>query len=120
MKTRVGLLSSLLRFDKPLNQILEPLAKFGWDSDQELVVLTRQQAADVLARYLKGELTASDVESWANALECRDDVGLEAGYQDLVREVVHELANPLLTRSLSAVTAKDWIQRLTTVPWNSG
>ena len=38
-------------------------------------------------------MTAEDVEEWANALECRDDVSFE---NEEVRNSIFELANPTL------------------------
>ena len=82
-------------------------------SDQELVILTRKHVTDTLERYLSGDLTFSDIDDWASALESRDDVGLEVGGEDLLREMIHELANPFLTRALSPFVAREWVQRLT-------
>jgi hypothetical protein len=110
--TRKQLLQSLLAFNAPVANVMEPLKKFGWDSETELVTLTRDDIASVLKRYLSSELSASDVEDWANALEIRDDVGYEVGYEDLLSDVVFDLANPALNGLLNLKVAQELIARL--------
>lgn len=113
MINRVELLHSLLRFDQPLSKILSLLKPFGWDSDRELVILERQHVAAILERYLTNELLPAQLEDWANALESREDIGSEQSFEDLLDEVIYELANPSLTRPLSKEIAKDWLKQLT-------
>ena len=110
---RVESLQSLLKLNQPLSQILPSLSTFGWDSDRELVTLERQHVITVLRRYLSGELSESCVEDWANAIEGREDVGAESGFENLLSEVIYRLANPLLTHSLSKGFAKDQLEQLT-------
>ena len=50
----------------------------------------------VLRRFETGEIGAAEVEEWANAIEIRDDIGFEAESDDVVRDVIHVLANPEL------------------------
>lgn len=60
---------------------------------------------DILARWSSGQMTAEDVEEWANAIECRDDVDFE---NEEVSEVISELANLALhaANSLDEVAAR--------------
>jgi hypothetical protein len=110
--SRINLLQSLVQFDRPLNKVLSDLNQIDWDSEQELVILKRDQIAIILQRYLKGDLQSTEVEDWANAIECREDIGYEEGYEDLLRDLVYELANPLLTRSLSPNIAENFLNSL--------
>lgn len=112
MMNRVDLLELLLQFAQPLSEIVSPLNTFGWDSDSALVILDRQQVASVLRRYLSGELSPSDVENWANAIEGREDVGYESGFEEVIDKVIYELANPLLTRPLSNDSGREWLTQL--------
>ena len=109
-KERSQLLQSLLKLDRPLEQILPPLNQLGWDSDEELATLHPQHLISILSRYLNGELSPVEVENWANAIECREDLDWES---EAISALIHELANPLLTRPLSEATAREWLQRLT-------
>lgn len=69
------------------------LAGAPWDS-QMLVVLRRAHVCDALNRLLAREWSTSEVEQWADLLEGRDDVGLEPGYEVLLKGVLFDLANP--------------------------
>jgi hypothetical protein len=66
------------------------LRKFGWDSNQELFILSSTHIDAILERYLNGELTAEEVTRWAECFEARDDVGFECAN---LQEVVFRLAN---------------------------
>ncbi len=66
----------------------------------------------VLSRYLALELSGEAVEDWANLVECRDETTfpLSAGVD--LREIIHELANPLLTRPLTGDTAAELVKAI--------
>ncbi|MCB2262904.1 MAG: hypothetical protein LGR52_08210 [Candidatus Thiosymbion ectosymbiont of Robbea hypermnestra] len=110
--TRKTLLTQLLVLSLPIETTLKALARFGWDSDQELSILKLDHIEDVLRRYLAGQLTANLVETWADAIEGREDIGMEERDEDFLREVIFELANPVLHRSLSEGYARSILSRL--------
>jgi hypothetical protein len=74
------------------------LRAYGWDANDELVLLTSADATRILERYFGGELTAKQVEHWAELVELRDDVGYEARWSDELRRLVFLLANQRSTR----------------------
>lgn len=113
MNARTTLIEQLIAFQRPVPEILVELGNFPWDSQDALADLTRANVVSVLERFFRREISADQVEQWANALEGREDVGYEGGNRSLVREVLHELANPVLTRALTPETAQEWIARLT-------
>ena len=113
---RVDWLKALLNFDRPLEEVTSGLVSFPWDSLEELAILNSDHFIEVLRRYLVGEVGSEQVETWANAIEGREDIGFDQDNRDLVREVLHELANPYLTRALSFEVARDWIERLSHPP----
>jgi hypothetical protein len=98
---RTATVTELVAFARPVADILQELAAFGWDSHQELTTLQPAHVEAVLNRFLSGELSATEVEDWANAIECRDDIGFDR----VAADAVDELANPLLTRSLTRQSA---------------
>src|SRR5919204_27436 len=104
---RTNWLHLLLSFEVPVDDALAALQRYPWDCD-ELVTLTPEHISRVLRRFLAGELTARDVEQWAAAVECRDDVAMS----ELVKEVVFDLANPSLQGELNDDRAKLEIARL--------
>ena len=114
LSKRSLLLKSLLSLDSDLPSIVSELNKTGWDSEEELVMLEGQHIISVLERYLNQTLSALDVEDWANAIECREDIAYEKHLETTLERAIEELANPLLTRPLSDRVAREWIQHLTT------
>ncbi|MBW4680325.1 MAG: hypothetical protein KME19_09440 [Microcoleus vaginatus WJT46-NPBG5] len=109
---RIELLDSLFQFNQPLSQILSLLSAFGRVSKSELLILKRQHIAGVLKRYVSDKLSATEVEDWANAIESREDIGYDPSCEDVLGEIIYELANPELTNSLSKAKAKHWIEQL--------
>lgn len=82
------------------------LAEFPWDAEFELAQLLPSHLCDVLRQFLIGVMSAQDVESWANAVEGRDDIAVSVGS---VQDALHELANPELTEPLTSARARHWI-----------
>ena len=103
------LLTDLIECTRDLSEICKELSQFGWDCDKDLIVLKKDHTLSILGRYLSKQLSGSDVEEWANAIEGREDVGFESG---ILRNLIHELANPMLTKPLSEYTAKRWILKI--------
>lgn len=73
---------------------------------------TRADALRLLRRYQRHELTAEDCQLWAEALEGRDDVGLEDGFEDMLEQFLFELATPELNKPLTARSAASWERTL--------
>jgi hypothetical protein len=111
-KFRLALVDSLLTMALPLADIAEQLAKLGWDYEGIGVRLTPDHFSNVLARYLRGEMSEVDVETWANLIEGRDDVEFDQSFEALVRDVLHELANPILTHPLDPARARHLVDIL--------
>lgn len=97
-----------------INDAVARLATFPWDSDTELVTLTRTDALRVLQRYRGNALTAAECRHWAESLEGRDDLGLDAGFEDPLKEFLFEIASPELTEPLTDELAARWEAALRT------
>ncbi|MFC3107577.1 hypothetical protein ACFQAT_01365 [Undibacterium arcticum] len=106
---RVLALKSLIDLRVALPIALAHLSEFEWECDETLAELKSTHIAGVLNRFLAGELNSPEVESWANAIECREDIRVPDA---LTREAVHELANPTLTTALTSLRAQWWLSRL--------
>ncbi|MCK4945423.1 MAG: hypothetical protein KAS59_04090 [Alphaproteobacteria bacterium] len=78
--------------------------------------MTRKNIISVLERYLHSELTAENVEDWANAVEIRDDIEFGIKNEETVLDAVYILANPVLEGSLPPEMARSLIERLRTEP----
>ena len=105
-------MQALVSFDRPLGDIHAALSQYPWDSEVELVLLSRTHIVSVLERFISGSLSAAEVEGWANAIEGRDDIGFETKSRELLKEAIQELANPALTHELTHDSAGILISRL--------
>lgn len=112
MNERKKALEALLGFEQPVELLRTALAAFSWDSDTELAFLSVGHAANILNRFVSGRAAAIEVENWANAVEGRDDIGFESPNEDMLRELVHELANPLLTQPLTRERAIELLKKM--------
>ena len=108
--TRSAQLNGLLAFDRPLAEALSAVSALGWDATDTSVTLAAHHIVNILKRFLAGQLTSTQVEAWANAVECREDIAYVSG--SLVGAALHELANPLLTCPLTEHTAHQLVARL--------
>jgi len=100
-------LQEVLDLVRPISEIGSDLAAFPWDCDAPLVKLDQSHIASVLTRFLSCQLSASEVEEWADAIECRDDIGLDP--DSAAGIALNELANPLLTEPLTRQSAARWV-----------
>jgi len=109
---RKRVLQDLVMRRRPVSEALLRLETFPWDSETELVTLTRADALRLLDEYLRGELTSDSCEEWADAIEVRDDIGMEEGFDDLLKSFIFELANPAINERLTQSKAEQWKGRL--------
>lgn len=105
MTERLQALDRLIHLSVPLDKAMADLRKFEWDSESALVQLKASDLYEILTRFLDQEVTAKQVEEWANAVEGRDDID----YSD-VSEAINTLANPITTKSLAADSAQRLIR----------
>lgn len=95
----------LIAYQNPqeLQRLWDDLDYFG-RQDAERPHLARRDIAAVLQRYLAGELTAQQVEDWADYF---DAIG---GYEDeAMGDIVYILGNPALEGPLTAERAKEFM-----------
>lgn len=103
MDSRESLLKALLSFTRPIPDIARDLSAYGWDAPSPLVVLDAVHISSVLGRFMAGELSSVQVDDWASCIELRDDI--EYDPSSAVGLALHELANPVLTCSLTRQSA---------------
>ena len=103
---RLLVVRELIDFSRPVESIQKELAKFEWDYDSDCVQLKKSNLTSVLKRYLNSELSALDIECWANCIEGRDDICYDAGSEQIIENLIYEFANPTLTQLLNSERAK--------------
>ena len=96
---RVSVLSDLITCGKPIDVLAANVSDLGW-SETPVVVLTTDHILSVLRRFQEGELTAADVEAWADLIECREDIDYQPERDEDIVEAIFVLANPVLNGSL--------------------
>ncbi len=104
--SRVELLNKLITMQGSVDTLVKNLEKYGWDVFDELVLFEKKHILNVLRAYLEGKITELEVENWANAIECREDIEIEICSKELINEILYELANPYLTKKITKDRAK--------------
>ena len=112
MDKRKQLLLELLSPHRPVPAIREELSKFQWDSETELVSLTRDHLKKLLGDFIGGHLIVSEVQMWAETIEGRDDIGMESERAELLKSIIFEMATQELGRPLTRSLAERYIEEL--------
>ena len=94
---KIDILLNLINFAKDMSAIKSDLAKIGFNSESELVTITKNTIANILNRVVDKEISYDLLEEWANLIECREDIGYE---DEILQEIIFELANPCLYREI--------------------
>lgn len=105
---RLAALERLVSFVVPIADAQAGLKKYSWDSDV-LIVLRAQDLARIPDRFQRGELSEGDVAAWAEAIEMREDIGIE---RDELNDLLFELANPEISMPLTRSRAADMISQI--------
>jgi len=98
---RICLVEKLINLSIPVAKSRSELSKFGWDYEGQPVLLSKAHVMALLNRFIADEISSDEVEEWANAIECREDIELDTASGAGIRNIMHELANPVLTQPLS-------------------
>ena len=93
MMAKIYILLNLINFAKDMSAIKSDLAKIGFNSESELVTITKNTIVNILNRVIDKEISYELLEEWANLIECREDIGYE---DEILQEIIFELANPCL------------------------
>jgi hypothetical protein len=109
MTDRRAVLLYLLTFSKTIGELKIMLASLSWDYNGPPIIFNRSHLINVLQRYLNKELSDSDIENWANLVECREDIDFEKNYSTELSQIIYQLANPVLEGKLDAENCKKMI-----------
>lgn len=94
-------LRDLIAFRGSIEDLIQTVAGLPWDAERELVALTKGDLVKVLGRYASGELSAEQVEAWANLIEGREDIEMDSEGRGPIAQAIQVLANPLLEGPLN-------------------
>lgn len=105
---RTALLKRLINFEKPLNVVINELRGYPWDSDP-LVVLDDEAISHVLQMHLSGEVSATELQEWAEAIEMRDDIELPQDREEMTKKFLFRFANPAIEGPIHRALAEEWL-----------
>jgi len=114
MNRRAEILEQLVRFEGPTAPLMRELRSFGWDWDGEpLLILKKEHFLRVIDRYLAGEISASQLQEWAENLEVREDVAFDEKERDMVDPVFFRIATPEINDPLTPEVVRQMRRELT-------
>jgi hypothetical protein len=108
-RNRREIVEDLVHLRRPPEELRSELKLFPWDSE-ELVVMTPADAIGVLTRATGGAISLEQVGEWADAIEMRDDIGLDP--DEPLREMIYELASPELEGPITMAKLQKWVMEL--------
>ncbi len=103
MRKRKDILQDLIHNKRNTSDLISELSKYPWDCEESLIVIKNEDICNILELYIDGNLSQSELENWANAIECREDQTFE---DDSLEEIINKIANPVLhgISSISEIT----------------
>jgi hypothetical protein len=109
---RAELLHELVNGSRPVADVSRDLSAYGWDSEEEIVIVASTDVITVLQEYSAGRCSAGDVRAWAEVIEGRDDIGFVPEEEEMLRDTLFKLANPELGYALTPLLAQKLLRRL--------
>jgi hypothetical protein len=103
MNRRAEILQELVRYQLPTGPLLIELRSFGWDwvEDEPLLILKKDDLIRIIDRFLSGEITATQLQEWAENLECREDIDFEKIDKETIDAVFFRIATPFINEPLT-------------------
>lgn len=105
----IGILLDLVHFKNNIDTLKNMLSQIGFDSETELVSMSRDDIAEILQRSLDKKISFLELEGWANLIECREYIGFE---DEKTQEMVFKLANPYLYGKLDEKQVLSYLNEL--------
>lgn len=111
---RAEVLHELVSFRTPTEPLLQELGSFGWDWDGDpLLILKKEHLVRVIDRFLAGEISAAQLQQWAENLEVREDVAFDEDERALVDPVFFRIATPEINDPLTLEVVSEMRRELT-------
>ncbi|VTY00169.1 hypothetical protein [Campylobacter concisus] len=105
----IGILLDLVHFKNNIDTLKNMLSQIGFDSEIELVSMSRDNIVEILQRSLDKKISFLELEEWANLIECREDIGFE---DKKTQEMIFKLANPCLHEKLDEKQVLSYLNEL--------
>ena len=105
----IGILLDLVHFKNNIDTLKNMLSQIGFDSEIELVSMSRDNIVEILQRSLDKKISFLELEEWVNLIECREDIGFE---DEKTQEMIFKLANPYLYGKLDEKQVLSYLNEL--------
>jgi len=105
MRNRKDILTDLVFFKADLSDLQNELSQYPWDIEEPILIISKQDFINIFKKCINNEITFGNLVSWANAIECRDDLNFEV---EEMQEIVFELANP----EINGEVTKERLQKI--------
>jgi hypothetical protein len=112
VQARKVALEDLIHLRGSVDDARRRLLAFDWDAAPNLVTLSPATVIGVLDRYLSRDVSAGEIEKWAEGIEVREDIAFPPLFATLLKELFFELAHPEINGALSPDSAREWSERL--------
>lgn len=106
---KASILLDLLHFKNNIDTLRNMLSQIDFDSETELVSMSRDDIVEILQRSLDKKISFLELEEWANLIECREDIGFE---DEKTQEMIFKLANPYLYGKLDEKQVLSYLNEL--------
>ena len=106
---KTSILLDLVHFKNNIDTLKNMLSQIGFDSEIELVSMSRDNIVEILQRSLDKKISFLELEEWANLIECREDIDFE---DEKTQEMIFKLANPYLYGKLDEKQVLSYLNEL--------
>ena len=106
---KTSILLDLVHFKNNIDALKNMLSQIGFDSETELVSMSRDDIVEILQSSLDKKISFLELEEWANLIECREDIGFE---DKKTQEMIFKLANPYLYGKLDEKQVLSYLNEL--------
>lgn len=106
---KTSILLDLVHFKNNIDALKNMLSQIGFDSETELVSMSRDDIVEILQSSLDKKISFLELEEWANLIECREDIGFE---DEKTQEMIFKLANPYLYGKLDEKQVLSYLNEL--------
>jgi hypothetical protein len=112
MSYRLEIVYKLITFSEPLSALSVKLNRFNWDYDGFSITLDSHHIITLLKRFINGDLAKTEIEHWANLIECREDIISEELNRTKMEEIIFIMANSENNGELNIEMAQSFIDSL--------
>ena len=116
MNRRAEILQELARYESPTEPLMNKLGSFGWDwSSEPLLILKKEHFLSIINRFLANQISALQLQEWAENLEVREDVAFDERNAELLDDIFFRIATPFINEPLTKEVVQKMKEQLTPI-----